>query len=117
VVSAPAGTRSRAGVVLFCVVMLVAGLVALLLVNIDLSHGSYSMYKLQQEHKELVELRQSLDEEIAAAQAPQELARSARRLGMVPAPEVAFLHLSDGSVTGAPEPARAAEPPTVVVTP
>lgn len=117
VVSAPASVRSRAGVVLFCVAMLVAGLVALLLINIGLSHGSYQTFTLQRDLKELRDRKQTLTEEIAAAQAPQELARSARRLGMVPAPEVAFLRLSDGSLSGAAQPAQAAAPPSVVVKP
>jgi len=117
VVTAPATARSRAGVVIACLAMLAAGLVALLLINISLGHGSYEMYKLQSEQKQLADQQDALTEQLADAQAPQQLARQAAALGMVPAPQVAFLHLRDGSVTGAAVPASPAPTPTVSTTP
>jgi len=46
---------------------------------------------------------------VEAFDAPQELARRAHELGMVPAPHTAFLTLPDGSIEG--EPAVAVAPP------
>ncbi len=117
VVSAPQHTRSRAGVAILCLVMLAAGLVGILLLNINLTHGSYELYRLQSERDRLHEQQQALAERLDAEQAPQELARHAASLGMVPAPGTAYLHLSNGAVTGAAIAARPSLVPTVVHTP
>ena len=117
VVSASASVRSRAGLVVVCLALLAAGLFALLLINISLGHGSYEMYKLQAEQKQLADQRDALSEQIADAQAPQQLAQQAAALGMVPAPQVAFLHLRNGAVSGAAVPASPAPTPTVSTTP
>lgn len=86
--------RSRSGLVIGCLALLVAGLVGLLQLNISLGHGSYEMYRLEQRQDLLAEQQQALEESLTAAQAPQNLAREAARLGLVPAPEPHFLRLS-----------------------
>ena len=117
VVSPPVTARSRAGAVVVCLAILAAGLVALLLINIDLGHGAYTMYTLQNQQKQLADQKEALGEQIAAAQAPDQLALRANALGMVPAPDVSFLHLSDGRITGAAAPASPTARLTVKSTP
>ncbi|MFN8076331.1 MAG: hypothetical protein U0Q15_13050 [Kineosporiaceae bacterium] len=101
--------RSRLGLVVACLGMLVAGLIVLLQVNISLGHGSYEMYRLQARQDALAEQQQALEESLTAAQAPAALAAQAARLGMVPAPDPQFLRLSarDGV---APAPSGKAAP-------
>ena len=100
VVSVPRRTRSRAGTVVCCGLILVTGLVALLLLNITLSRGSYELFRLEAEQVQLAERQQALREQLDAEAAPQRLARRARELGMVPAKGPAFVRLSDGDVLG-----------------
>lgn len=108
-VVAPAPSSSRTGLALLSVVLLAVGLLALLLLNISLSRGSYELSDSQREQRRLAETRQALQEEIEAAGAPQRLAAEARELGMVPAPRTAFVRLPDGRVLG--KPAEATAPP------
>lgn len=102
--------RSRVGLVVACLCLLVAGLVALLQLNISLSHGSYEMYRLQARQDALAEQQQALEEELTARQAPEELARRAAQLGMVPADGTQFLRLQHGA-------GGVATPPAPVPTP
>jgi hypothetical protein len=113
VVSAPAAARSRAGAVVGCALLLVAGLVSLLLVQTDLTRGAYTLQETQKQARVLAEQEQSLREELEKLQAPQNLAAAAGRLGMVPAPNPAFLRASDGKVLGVPAPGVAIPSPTV----
>jgi hypothetical protein len=99
----PAGhARTRVRLVLLCVALLTGGLVLLLMLNISLSRGAYELYRGQAQLSRLEEQRQATEEDLLAQQAPQELAARARRLGMVPAPNVAFVRLDDGRVLGTP---------------
>jgi hypothetical protein len=84
-----------------CVLMLIGGLVALLMVNISLGHGSYELNRLQREGDRLAEQRAALSDGLAQRAAPRELEREARRYGMVPADDVSFISLKDGKVIGA----------------
>ena len=108
-VVAPAPSGNRAGLALLVVVLLAGGLLSLLFLNIALSRGSYQLSDAQAEQHKLVERQQALQEEIEAAGAPQHLARRARELGMVPAPNAAFVEVPQGKVLG--EPAAAKAPP------
>jgi hypothetical protein len=90
----------------------VFGLVGLLVLTVSLGRGAYEMGALRRTTTQLAEQRQALQEQIAAEQAPQELAARARALGMVPAPNVAMIRSSDGVVLGAPK-AAAGQPLTV----
>lgn len=113
VVAAPAHTRSRAGAVVACATLLVAGLVTLLLVQMSLERGAYALQRTQSQARVLGEQRQALQEELARLQAPQNLAAQASKYGMVPAPNPAFLRASDGKVLGVPAAGVAKPSPTV----
>ncbi|MDQ1295570.1 MAG: hypothetical protein QG608_3455 [Actinomycetota bacterium] len=110
VVTAPTSGPSWAGLVAWTLVALVAGLVALLLFNVSLAHGSYALRDRQREQTELLERRQALQEEISQLEAPQTLEQRARTLGMVPDPRAVFLDPDHGVVRGDPAPAPTPDP-------
>ena len=113
VVAAPEHARSRAGVVVASVGLLVAGLVTVLLVQMSLERGAYALQREQSQSRVLAEQQQALQEQLERLQAPQNLAKKAAQYGMVPAPNPAFLRASDGKVLGVPAPGVAAPSPTV----
>jgi hypothetical protein len=113
VVSTPVHTRSRAGLVVGCMALLASGLVALLLLNVSLERGSYVLQDQQTKTTQLQDQAQTLREQLAALQAPQNLAAQATKLGMVPNPNAAFLRASDGKILGVPTRAVAVRAPTV----
>ena len=110
-VVAPARSGSRTGLALLAVALLAGGLMTLLVLNISLSRGSYQLSDAQLEGRRLAERQQALEEEIEAARAPQRLAARARDLGMVPAPNTAFVELPSGKVRGRPAEAKAPPKP------
>lgn len=114
VVGAPAQARSRAGLVLGCLLLLGLGLVGLLLLNVSLERGAYTLHAQQAQVNRLQEQEQALQEVLASLEAPQNLAVQAGKLGMVPNPNAAFIRPSDGKVLGVPT--RAVAPPTPSVT-
>ena len=107
----PARSGSRTGLALLAVALLAGGLLTLLVLNISLSRGSYQLSDAQLEGRKLAERQQALEEEIEAARAPQRLAARARDLGMVPAPNTAFVELPSGKVRGRPAEAKAPPKP------
>lgn len=111
VVPTPAPRTGRASFVLVIVLVLSGGLAALLGFNTALAQGSFTASKLQKQASDLDDRTQTLSEQLAKADSPDRLARAARQIGMVPAPSVAFVQLSDGSVTGSTAPAPAAPKP------
>ncbi|MBT0771079.1 hypothetical protein KIH74_19220 [Kineosporia sp. J2-2] len=104
----PAPRRSAAGLAMLCVGLLGLGLLVLLLLNISIGKGAYELTGLQQQQRELAEQRQALTEQVEAQSAPQKLSAAAKKLGMVPAANPAFIDLDDSSVKGEPEAAAAA---------
>lgn len=116
VVQAPAAERGRTAVVVLALLLLGVGLLTLLLINTALAQGSFRLHDLQATSSQLADEQQALQEAIDTAAAPQELAQQARRLGMVPSESTAFVRLSDGTVLGVAEPAKAPERPTVATT-
>ncbi|QHC21639.1 septum formation initiator family protein [Streptomyces sp. GS7] len=100
--SAPRGaTAARTPFVLLVVVLLGSGLIALLLLNSALNQGSFELSKLERKTSELTDEQQALQQEVDGYSAPDELARRARKLGMVPGGIPVFL-LPDGTVRGKP---------------
>lgn len=106
-VVAAAPRRSAGGLALLSVGLLGVGLLVLLLLNISIGKGAYALTELQAQQRELAEQKQALSEQVEQAGAPQRLAKQARRLGMVPAPNTAFVRVPDGRVQGQPEVATA----------
>ncbi|HET8601887.1 MAG TPA: hypothetical protein VFL99_16300 [Segeticoccus sp.] len=111
------GAESRSGGVgfaLFCVGLLVSGLVALLLLNTSMSQGSFTLYDLQSTSGELTDQTTSLRTQLRDQEAPANLARRAAAQGMVPSASSAFIRLSDGKVLGVAKAASGAQRFTVV---
>lgn len=92
----------RVPFVLLVVSMLVAGLVAVLLLNVALAQDSYRLHQLKKDTSKLAEQRRSLQEQVAMESAPAALARKAEAQGMVPAGELAYLDLAKDRAYGKP---------------
>jgi len=89
--------------------LLVCGIGGLLLVNTNLQQGSFTATALEQRAHLLDARAQSLQMQLARMRTPQRLAERAKRLGMVPTSNPAFLRLADGKVLGDPAPAQPAD--------
>jgi len=101
-VAAPATVRSRVPFVMLCIAVLAAALLGALVLNTTMAKDAYEARSLDIEIARLAERGQDLAAELERLGSPQILATTARSLGMVPAPSLAFLRLSDGAVLGRP---------------
>ena len=88
-----------------CIVLLTAGLIALLVLNTALAQGSIALGQLQRDSARLTDTAGNLQEEIDRSSASGALARSAAQLGMVRMSERGYIDLAAGTVTGEPKPA------------
>lgn len=111
VVGAPSG---HAGIVAACLLLLLSGFLAVLVLNTTMAKGAFVLTDLRSTSDELADTATALQHAVDAQSAPAELAKRALGLGMVPATSVAFLSLSDGTVLGVAEPASADKGFTVV---
>ena len=117
VVPGTRGARAGSGGAAFavaCIVLLAAGLISLLLINISMSRGSYALHDLQATSGELADTQDALTQQLSGLESPPHLAKRAVAMGMVPAPNAAFLRLSDGKVVGVAKKATKGEGFTVV---
>ena len=96
----------RGPFVLLVVALLTLGLGALLFLHTALAEDSFDLYDLQAESLALADREQALEQEVAAAAAPQRLAARARALGMVRSENPAFIRTADGVILGVPKPGR-----------
>ena len=108
VVRAPEPTRTRVPFVLLCIAILAGALLGALVLNTTMASAAYDKHAMEVELAQLARTEQSLRTSIDAQKAPQQLAASARGLGLVQAPPSAYLRLADGAVLGTPTPAGAA---------
>jgi len=97
--------------------MLLAGLLAVLFLNMSLAEGAFKVHELQRSAGELSDYEAALEQQLTAVSSPAALAAQASRLGMVPAEAPAFLRIDDGAVLGVAEPASADATFSVVVKP
>ncbi len=110
IVPQPALDRARGAFLLSCVVLLLAGLIALLLINTSLAQGSFRLHDLEQEQRDFVDTEQALRQDLARQAAPEVLARRAKALGMVPSDNPAFVVIPGGKIVGVPKTARRPTP-------
>jgi hypothetical protein len=89
--------------------LLAAGVVGLLMFNTNMQQASFTATRLQAQVSALTAQQQSLDMELDGLRDPQHLATAAKKLGMVPASQPAFIRLADGRVLGNPTPATVAD--------
>jgi len=107
----------RAATVVLCGAVLVAALLLALWINIALSRGSYDQHRLEGQRTVLAEQEQALDEHLAEVSSASALDARAQAMGMVRAPDSAWLVLEapqEQAVVGDPE---AATTPTPTATP
>ena len=97
------------------IAILAAGVVGLLMFNTSMQQTSFTATALQDRVNVLTAKEQSLALELDALRDPQDLAVSAKELGMVAPSQPAFVRLADGRVLGNPTPATVGD--TVRVNP
>jgi hypothetical protein len=102
---------------LVCMVLLAAGLVALLMMNTALASGIYQLKGLQAQSGTLTDTQEQLTQVVDGLRSPRTLADKAQALGMVPAKSMAFVRLSDGTIIGVAQPAKADQRLNVVTSP
>ncbi len=99
---------SRGPFLVVVAVLLLGGVVGLLLFNTHMQQSSFQVRELERQAATAVGRQQTLQMEVAQLRDPQRVASAARRMNMVIPSVPAFLSL-DGSVTGVPTPATAAD--------
>jgi hypothetical protein len=117
VVPAAIGQPGNGVFAALCMLLLVGGLFALLMLNTAMAEGSFTQHQLEATSGELADTQDALTQAIDAQRSPGTLASRATRLGMVPADSAAFLRLSDGAVLGVATPAKKRPGFTVVTAP
>ncbi|MFC3276290.1 hypothetical protein ACFOE1_18510 [Agromyces mediolanus] len=104
--SAPARPRRRPrrkpriayAIIALGAIILVAA--AQLVLSVAMTQGAYELDSLRVQQTKLERDRQIVGEELDALQSPQNLARNAEELGMVPNTTPVYLRLSDGGRAG-----------------
>ena len=109
VVATPKAAGSSMPFTLLCTLIVVATLAALLYMNIQMSGTSYEITRLEAQSQRLTEEGQSLAETNERMGTPQELARQAREIGMVPVSDPAYIDLDTGKIIGETSPAAQTE--------
>ncbi|MGX5695366.1 hypothetical protein ACWKWP_04140 [Agromyces soli] len=82
-------------------ILLVAA--AQLVLSVAMTQGAYELDHLRIEQASVDRDSQLVREQLDALQSPQNLARNAEQLGMVPNTNPVYLRLSDGAVLGVPQ--------------
>jgi hypothetical protein len=95
----------RTPFVVLILMVVVGGVLGVLLLNTKINENAFRLHDLRARQVVLDQRQQQLEQQIAEAESPGSLAAAARRLGLVPAGEPAFLRLPDGTVVGVPVPA------------
>jgi hypothetical protein len=85
--------------------LLVAGVAGLLFFNTHMQQTSFTATALEAKAQALAARKQSLTMQLETLRNPQRVALRAKRMGMVPPSNPAFIRLSDGAVLGSPAPA------------
>ncbi|QCU77833.1 hypothetical protein E7744_06235 [Citricoccus sp. SGAir0253] len=107
--------RSGRGFVTFCVGILVAALLTVLVINISVSNRQYEMVSLKGEQLDLTQSNELLRQQVEHLEAPQNLAAEAAKLGMVRPGDIASIDLSTGKVSGTASAAEDGDVPSGLV--
>jgi cell division protein FtsL len=92
--------RRRAPFAIFCLGVLAAALVTVLVLNISVSTGQYQLVQLRNEQLTLQKQNQDLTQRVQNYEAPQNLAARAAQLGMVASTSKGQIDLGTLGVTG-----------------
>jgi hypothetical protein len=114
----------RVPFVVLLATVLLAGMLALLGLNTASAANEVAQRKFDAANASLSDVEQQLGRDLSTRQSPADLARAAYKLGLIPAPNPAFLRFNpDGSVTvlgtalTIPAPAHPTPKPTPTTTP
>ena len=99
-------TAPRTPFVLLVLILVSAGIVGLLVLNTEINENSFRLEQMRERQLALDTREQQLSSQLADRQSPGNLAAAARRLGLVPADDPAFLRLPDGRIFRVPGPGR-----------
>ncbi|MDN6371868.1 MAG: hypothetical protein L0K12_02940 [Brevibacterium aurantiacum] len=94
--------KARVPFSMLCVAILVATLVAVLLLNIFISHTSYQIDQLNSEKEQLAEQKDRLVEDNSYRESPQNISIAAEELGLVRDSSPEFLDAKTGKIIDAP---------------
>jgi hypothetical protein len=111
--TAPA--RRRAPFAIFCLGVLAAALITVLVLNIAVSTGQYQLVQLRSQQQGLEKQNQELAQRVQNYEAPQNLAARAAQLGMVASTSKGQIDLTTLLVTGKPKPAEKGAPQGAVI--
>lgn len=89
--------------------MIMASAVAVLLINIFIANGQYSLVSLKGQERALTQENEALRQQAQYLEAPQVIAEKATKLGMVKPGTPAALNLDTGKVSGNATPAKKPE--------
>ena len=115
VVAEPTARLARFPFLLVLIGIFGIGMAGLLMLNTTLQSQAFQSRTLNRQATELAYAQADLENQVAALEAPQELARRASALGMRPNPSPAFLVLPSGKVLGEPTPVSGSEIPALIV--
>jgi cell division protein FtsL len=108
------GSASRVSFVMLVMALLVVGVVATLWLSTQSTADSVKLANAQQNTQNLAAKVQQLQQLIARGESPEQIAKLAQQLGMVPANDLAHIVVGpNGQITvvGTPSPATAPAPP------
>jgi hypothetical protein len=88
------------GLVALVALVVVAGFVAILTLNMATAQGAFTVALLEEEEATLAEREQSLMQQVALIESPGALATKAKALGMQPAEGGSYIRLEDGTLVG-----------------
>jgi hypothetical protein len=98
-------TKRRIPMLVMFLGMIMASAVAVLLLNVFIANGQYSMVELKGQERALSQENEALRQETQYLAAPQVIAQKATKLGMVKPGTPAAIDLNTGKVTGKATPA------------
>lgn len=108
------GSASRVSFVVLVMGLLVVGVVTTLWLSTQSTADSLKLAQAQQATQNLAAKVQLLQQQIARGESPDQIAKLARQLGMVPANNLAHIVVGPGgqvTVVGTPSPATSPTPP------
>ncbi len=108
------GRQQLAGIFLL---VIAAALSVVLIMSISVSKGQYELVGLKNQQADLTKANQTMEQEIAAKAAPQELVAQAVALGMVPAGTTGQIDIRTKTVSGSPQPAAPDTKGLVIIPP
>lgn len=102
-------TKRRVPMLVTLLAMIMASAVAVLLLNVFIANGQYSLVSLKGQERALSQENEALNQEAQYLEAPQVIAQKATKLGMVKPGTPAAINLDTGKVTGKATPAQKPE--------